>query len=327
MRQIVLRTPGEFIERHIDPPGAAPGEALVRIHRVGICGSDFHAFNGVHPAYSFPRVIGHELGCEVLEIPGNDKSIRPGDHCSIEPYINCDACGPCRMNRPNCCEQLRLFGIHLDGGMQAFLSVPLRLLHKSATLSLDQLALMETLGIGAHAVARAGLRPGEDAMVIGAGPIGLAVVQFALAAGARVRVVEKSEHRRSFARRFVDDVVPDPGETLASAVFDATGSAVAMADSLRLVAPGGRLIFVGLTRDPVSIDDALLHKREVTVYASRNSCHQFPRMIAMVERGEIDTGPWINARLPLAEVPREFAALRRRPDLVKAMVEVGDEDA
>ena len=152
------------------------------------------------------------------------------------------------------------------------------LLHKSATLSLDQLAMIETLGIGAHAVERSELKAGEQALVIGAGPIGLGVILFAKAAGANVQAVELNPFRRTFAEQLGAEATLEPGDRLADVVFDATGRADSMGKSLSYVAPTGRLVFVGLTRDPISIDDALFHKREITLYASRNSHGQFPEL-------------------------------------------------
>jgi 2-desacetyl-2-hydroxyethyl bacteriochlorophyllide A dehydrogenase len=326
LRQIVLTTPGHFLETEIAPPNPSTGEALVRVRKVGVCGSDFHAYAGEHPMYTFPRVLGHEISGEVLRIADNGAGISTGDRCAIEPYISCGKCRACGIRRPNCCDNLQLFGVHVDGGMQGFLSVPIRLLHKSDRLSLDQLALVETLGIGAHAVARSGLTEGEEVLVVGAGPIGLAVIQFAVAAGGRVRVLERSASRREFARQFVPVALERADEHLTDVVFDATGNAKAMEASVQLVAPGGRLVFVGICRDSICIDDPLFHKREMTLYASRNSSFQFPKIIRMIEAGEIDTTPWISARLPLRDVPRVFPDLPTRPNLVKAIVDVDDTD-
>ena len=206
--------------------------------------------------------------------------------------------------------------------MQTFLAVPIELLHASSVLSMDQLALVETLGIGAHAVTRSGVANGEEVLVIGAGPIGLSVWQFARAAGAAVRLLETSASRRAFAERFGAEVLSAPDGRLADVVFDATGSAVSMAASLRHVAPAGRLTFVGICRDPVPLDDPLFHAREVTLYASRNSRDQFPRIIRMIEEGRIDTHPWITDRIALSDVPRIFGELRQRPHTIKAIVEV-----
>jgi 2-desacetyl-2-hydroxyethyl bacteriochlorophyllide A dehydrogenase len=328
MRQILLKAPGEFIEKHVPRPIPALGEALVRVRKVGICGSDLHAFAGRHPAYTYPRILGHELAGEVVEVSRNSSGIEVGDECAIEPYLSCGRCRACQMGRTNCCEHLRLFGIHVDGGMQAFLSVPVSLLHKSKTLSLDQLALIETLGIGAHAVGRSGLAAGEEVLVIGAGSIGLAVIQFAQNAGARARVLEMKEWRRKFAYEHLGvETLAESDKHLADVVFDATGSARSMSGSLEHVAPGGRLVFVGLTKEPVNIDDTLLHKHEITLFASRNSCGQFPRIIRMIAEGKIDTALWITDRLRLADVPACFKDLSEKVEFVKAMVDVNDSDS
>jgi 2-desacetyl-2-hydroxyethyl bacteriochlorophyllide A dehydrogenase len=326
MRQITLQQPGAFVSADVAPPRAGPGEALVRVHRVGVCGTDLHAFAGRQPFFSYPRVLGHELGVEVLEAPPGEHGLRPGDRCAVEPYLSCGRCHACRLGKTNCCETLQVLGVHCDGGMVGLLAVPAERLYKSERLSLDQLALVETLGIGAHAVARSGLRPGEEVLVVGAGPIGLAVVQFARAAGGRVRVIDLSPARRAFAERFGVETLAGPDGRLAEVVFDATGSAAAMQASFDLVAHGGRLVFVGLVQDRVSFDDPLFHRRELTLLASRNSCGDFPRIIRLIEEGHIDTAPWVTHRLGLAEVPRAFAGLRGEPGLVKAMIEVGDAD-
>jgi 2-desacetyl-2-hydroxyethyl bacteriochlorophyllide A dehydrogenase len=328
MRQILLKTPGEFIEKQAPRPTPALGEALVRIRKVGICGSDLHAFAGRHPAYTYPRILGHELAGEVVEVPPNHTGIEVGDHCAIEPYLSCGACRACQTGRTNCCEHLRLFGVHIDGGMQGFLSVPVSLLHKSKTLSLDQLALIETLGIGAHAVSRSGVAAGEEVLVIGAGPIGLAVIQFAQNAGAQVRVLEMKEWRRKFAHDHLDvETLAEPDKRLADVVFDATGSARSMSGSLEYVAPGGRVVFVGLTKGLVTINDTLMHKREMTLFASRNSCSQFPRIIQMIAEGKIDTSLWITDRLRLTDVPTCFKGLSEKTEFVKAIVDVNDSDS
>jgi 2-desacetyl-2-hydroxyethyl bacteriochlorophyllide A dehydrogenase len=326
MRQIVLQAPGEFIERQVPEPLTEPGHVLIRMRRVGVCGSDFHAFGGTHPAYTYPRILGHELAGEVVQAPADQNSVKQGDSCAIEPYWACGHCLACLKGRTNCCDNIRVFGIHIDGGLQGMLSVPLHLVHRSALLNLDQLALVETLGIGAHAVQRSGLEKGESALVIGAGPIGLAVMQFAQAAGAEVVVVEKNQRRREFAASFGVEALADAGARMADVVFDATGSAAAMSASLEHVLTTGRLVFAGLTRDAVCLDDPLLHRREITVLASRNSRAQFSRIIRMIETSEIDISRWINERMSLAEVPKRFSSLIGNSSLIKAMIEIEDAD-
>lgn len=325
MKQVVLESPGRFAERQAPIPVPAAGEALIHVEKVGVCGSDFHAFAGRHPVYTYPRVLGHELSGVVITAPANDRGIRKGDRCAIDPYINCGECRACFMGRSNCCERLRVIGIHVDGGMQEFLSVPVGQLYKSDSLSLEQLALVETLGIGAHAVARSGLRAGQEAIVVGAGPIGIGAAQFARVAGAKVHIVEKSAGRQAFVEEMGYSASADAKGLSAEVVFDATGSAETMGSSLSLVATGGTLVFVGLTRDMVSIDDALFHRREVTLLASRNSCRQFPRAIRLIEEGKIDTRYWVTHRLTLSEVSSQFPELPAKHRLIKAIVDVQDE--
>jgi 2-desacetyl-2-hydroxyethyl bacteriochlorophyllide A dehydrogenase len=322
LKQIVLEAPGRFTEHDAAMPVALAGHALVRIGKVGVCGSDFHAFAGRHPIYTYPRVIGHELSGIVVTAPVSDKGIQPGDRCAIEPYLSCGLCRACLQRRNNCCERIRVLGIHIDGGMQEFLSVPMALLHKSASLSLDQLALVETLGIGAHAVDRSGLQAGESALVVGAGPIGIAVSQFASERGAHVHIVEKSAWRRSFVEQMGYPASDSADARQADVVFDATGNADAMSASLARVATGGRLVFVGLTRDPVTIDDSLFHRREITLLASRNSFGLFPRIIRLIEEGQIDASHWVTDHLTLGEVVSQFQLLPQRSTLIKAIVHV-----
>lgn len=321
MRQIVLDEPGRFSTRDAADPDVPAGYALVAVKRIGVCGTDLHAFAGRQPFFSYPRVLGHELGVEVLAVPAGESRVKVGDRCAVEPYLNCGTCGVCRVGRTNCCETLRVLGVHTDGGMTERIAVPTGKLFPSKTLSPDQLALVETLGIGQHAVERAGLSSGVDVLVVGAGPIGLAVVQFAKAAGAAVRVLELNPNRRAFVERFGAAAIPAFDGNLASVVFDATGSKAAMEMSLEFVAFGGTLVYVGLVNDAVSIDDPLFHRREVTLKASRNSAGAFPTIMRMIDEGTIDTTPWVTHRMGLAEVPAKFAGLPKDPNLVKCIID------
>src|SRR4026207_1517690 len=174
MKAIQLEAPKVFRRIEIAEPGSlGEGEALVRVQRVGICGTDISGYLGKMPFYSYPRIPGHELGIEVLAVGSGVENIKPGARCSIEPYMNCQKCFSCRRGRPNCCENLQVLGVHTDGGLRPQIVVPARKLHASARLTFDQLALVETLAIGCHAVSRSGLTGDETCLIIGAGPIGL----------------------------------------------------------------------------------------------------------------------------------------------------------
>ena len=337
MRQVMLVEPGRFETVEAAEPERKAGEAAVRVHRVGVCGTDLHAFAGRQPFFSYPRVLGHELGVEVLEVDENDCGIEVGDRCAVEPYLHCGRCIACRQGRTNCCEQLRVLGVHVDGGMRPMFTVPVDLLQPSPKLSFDQLALVETLGIGAHAVERAAPRPGESSLVIGAGPIGLGVMQSLQAAGADPIVADVSDGRLRFCREHLGierGLNPQAGEfeqrlrdanggDLPALIFDATGQPRSMAGTFDLAAAGGRIVFVGLFPGEVSFDDPNFHRRELTLLASRNAtAATLRRLIDRMERGEIDTAPWITHRLALDDVPTRFADLPGAAGLIKAMIRV-----
>ncbi len=320
MLQIALQKPGEFVQREVPEPIPAGGEALVRVHRIGVCGTDWHAFAGRQPFFNYPRVLGHELGVEVVSVPENARGIRVGSHCAIEPYLYCGICSACLAGKTNCCLRLQTLGVHTDGGMQPLFTIPVHLLHPSATLSLEQLALVETLGIGAQAVRRSQLQPQETALVVGTGPIGLATLQFARATGATVRIIEPGELRRQFAAQFQAETMAQWDGQPADVVFDATGNQASMEKSFDFVAQAGRLVFVGLVLGRIAFDDPSFHRREMTLLASRNSAGLFPQIIRMIEQGAIDTSPWISHRFQLREVPEKFPAVQQQPNLVKAVI-------
>jgi threonine dehydrogenase-like Zn-dependent dehydrogenase len=195
MLQVTLEKPGQFTASDASEPVRAAGDAIVRVRRIGVCGTDLHAFAGRQPFFEYPRILGHELGVEVVDPGDAPHGLKPGDRCSVEPYLNCGHCIACRRGKTNCCTQLKCLGVHTDGGMRTLIAVPARKLHRSMKLDLDQLALVETLGIGAHAVERAEISRDDFVLVIGAGPIGLSVLQFAIASGATIAVMDVSESR------------------------------------------------------------------------------------------------------------------------------------
>src|SRR3954465_3669473 len=202
MKALSLDAPQQF--RRIDipgPPPLGPGDALVRVHRVGVCGTDVSGYLGKMPLFSYPRIPGHELGVEVLAVGAAVANVRAGDRCSVEPYINDPDSYASRRGRPNCCERLQVLGVHIDGGMRPLVALAARKLHASSKLEWQQLALVETLAIGCHAVSRSGLTSEETCLIIGAGPIGLATLEFVKLTGAKTAVADLSERRLEFCRR------------------------------------------------------------------------------------------------------------------------------
>jgi threonine dehydrogenase-like Zn-dependent dehydrogenase len=317
MRALSLDQPGHFQWTQL-PPAAAPGpgEALVRIRTVGVCGTDLHAFKGRQPFFSYPRILGHELGVEVLSLGSGVTQLVPGDLCAVNPYLHCGTCIACRQGKTNCCTQLKVLGVHTDGGMREEMILPAAHLYPSKKLTLEELALIETLGIGCHAVNRAAPQAGERALVIGAGPIGCTVMEFLRLRGISYEVLDLSASRRGFASAHLGPArlhesaasVLEQTPELPTLVFDCTGNKASMEAAFEYTAPGGKLVFVGLFVGDVTFHDPdPFHRRELTILSSRNAVsqeHQF--ILEAVESGRIQTKPWVSELCPVDYAPERF---------------------
>lgn len=336
MKVITLTEPCKFSLGEASPPGQpGPGEAVIRVHRVGVCGTDIHAYRGKMPYLTYPRILGHELGVEVVSVGAGVTNVKPGDRCAVEPYLNCGGCIACRAGKTNCCISLQVLGVHTDGGMRDAIVVPAHKLHPANDLGYEQLALIETLGIGAHAVDRGQLQPHEWVLVIGAGPIGLTVIQFAQLITRNIIVMDVNPTRLDFAsehfhiahalradREPLGRIEQITNGDLPTAVFDATGNAQSMMDAFQYVAHGGRLVYAGLIQADITFSDPFFHRREITLLATRNAtAREFQRIVGLVRSGQIDTTSWITHRAPAADMISAFDGwLRPDSGLVKAMV-------
>ena len=327
MQALQLEQPKAF--RFIDiaePPAPAAGEAVVRVHAVGICGTDYGGYLGKMPFFSYPRIPGHELGVEVVAVGPGVTNVRPGDRCCVEPYLNCQQCSSCTRGLTNCCEHNQTLGVHCDGGLRPLFTVPARKLHPSPRLSHEQNALVETLAIGCHAIDRGHATAGETVLIVGAGPIGLAALEFAKLTGGRVLVMDMVPGRLDFVRTrmgVADTILatgtPADAEAVArltegrmcDVVIDATGSHVSMSGALGLCSFGGRLVYVGITQQDLVLPHApVMHRRELSILASRNALpRDFTRIIRLIEEGTIDTRPWITHHTPFADTIRVFPTL------------------
>lgn len=338
MKAIQLEKPKHFRRIDVPEPGdPGPGDAIVRVHRVGICGTDYSGYLGKMPFFSYPRIPGHELGIEVVAVGPGVTNVRPGDRCAVEPYINCQKCYTCVRGHTNCCENHQTLGVHCDGGLQPLFKLPARKLHISRQLSFEQLALVETLAIGCHAIYRGQPKPDETVLVVGAGPIGLSVIEFAKLSGARTIALDINPQRLAFVRErmgIADTILAQGTDAdferlkemtagrLANVVVDATGSNVSMARSLNYVGFAGRLVFVGITTQEISFPHPLMHRREMTLLASRNALSaDFGRIIELIETGRIDTRPWISHRAGFDEMIDRFEGwLDPASAVIKAIV-------
>ena len=337
MDSIVCNEPNQFMLRREEMPRPLPGEALVRIRRVGVCGTDYHAYRGRQPYFTYPRVLGHELAGEIDMVESNAVGLTKGDRVAILPYLQCGQCVACRNNRPNCCTNLKVLGVHMDGGMREYLTVPVTHLLPSSALSLDQLAVVEPLSIAAHAVRRAQIVPGEFVLVIGMGPIGLGVSKFATLAGGRVIALDVNEKRLQFghqwsgtahAVRAGEDALKTVEELTSgefpTVVFDATGNAQSMSQALQFLAHSGRLVYVGLVQADFSLSDPEFHKRETTLLSSRNATREdFETVMKFMEQGKVDVDAFITHRAPFAEFVQAFDKWTDpQSKVIKAVVEL-----
>jgi 2-desacetyl-2-hydroxyethyl bacteriochlorophyllide A dehydrogenase len=337
MQAIVCREPGELALEERPEPVRGEAEALIGVRRVGLCGTDFHIYEGAHPYLEYPRVIGHEFSGEVLEAPAKS-GLKQGQAVVINPYLSCGTCVACRNGKPNCCVRIAVLGVHRDGGCCERLSVPLSNIYPAANLTLDQAASTEFLAIGAHAVARAALKSGARVLVIGAGPIGLGVALFAGIAGADVTILDRDNARAVFAeendiaRRAI--VVGADTESLIAEltkgegfdfVFDATGSRVSIEASFRYVGHGGTLVLVSVVGENITFSDPEFHKREMTIMGSRNATRSdFERVMSAIETNRVPLAKLITHRTSLSgtilDLPRWST---EKVGLVKALVEIG----
>lgn len=310
-------------------PLRAPGEALVRIKRVGLCGTDFHIFSGNQPFLSYPRVMGHELAGEIVEVDDRS-SLTVGELVTINPYLPCGTCIACRKAKPNCCTHIRVMGVHIDGGMTEYVSVPEKAVVPVPGLTSDQAAMVEFLSIGAHAVRRGGITGEDRVLVVGAGPIGVAAALFAQLAGAEVSLIDTNAGRLDYAARAIGlhhtATVDDGVEAWLNerthgdgfdAVFDATGSARAIEKGFSYVAHGGRYVLVSVVKDTISFADPEFHKREMTLIGSRNATrHDFQLVIDLIREGAIPTAALQTHAFALEDLARVVPELMADPGSV-----------
>lgn len=336
MLSVVCVEPGTIKTEEREEPALQPGMVKIRIRRIGICGTDYHIYEGLHPFLEYPRVMGHELSGEVAEInPGANVAV--GDTVIVNPYLPCGECVACRKDKPNCCTNISVLGVHADGGMCEYLNVPEAQLYPATDLSVDQAAMVEFLAIGAHGVRRGEVQDGDKVLVVGAGPIGLGAALFASIAGASVSILDMNPARVKRASELVEGstgfVLGDNlAEQLAEhtdnemydVVLDATGNKRAMEASIRNVAHGGSCVFISVVKDQIEFEDPFFHAREMRLIGSRNATKvDFEHVINCIKSGKIPTDELNTHSAPLAELPQKIPQwLEEQATLIKAIAVV-----
>lgn len=336
MLTVICETPGTLRAEQRERPVRGEGEVLLRVKRVGVCGTDLHIFTGNQPFLQYPRVMGHELSGVVEEpVPGG--RLVAGDVAYVMPYLSCGKCVACRQGKTNCCVNIQVLGVHRDGAFTEYLSLPEAFVHKAEGVSLDQAAMVEFLAIGAHGVRRGNVQKGQRVLVVGAGPIGMAAMIFARMRGGIVTAIDGRQDRLDFCTRelgVAHAVALGAGdEAQLSAitegeyfdvVFDATGNGKAIERGFAFVAHGGTYVLISVVRDTITFSDPEFHKRETTLLGSRNATTEdFETVIAAMRDGLVPTAALNTHRMALADVPADFAQLLDPArGVVKAIVEV-----
>lgn len=337
MKVLVCTKPGLLEYKKLQVPEMQPGHAILKIKRIGICGTDLHAYQGTQPYFSYPRILGHELAADLVDADGAD-GFEPGEALTFIPYFSCKKCIACRNGKPNCCTQIKVCGVHTDGGMAEYFSVPSDALIKNKGLGYDELALVEPLAIGAHGIRRAQVIKDEFVLVTGAGPIGLATMEFARMAGAKVIALDVNDTRLQFCKTrlnipyTINALTENVAERLQeitngdmpTVVIDATGNQKAINNAFQFMAHGGRYVLIGLQRGEISFSHPEFHKRESTLMSSRNATREdFEYVMDSMSKGLIDPATYITHRVMFDGVKEEFEKwLDPSSGLIKAIVEL-----
>lgn len=336
MKTLICTTPHQFDYADTTAPVAGKGETLLKIKRIGICGTDLHAYEGTQPFFSYPRILGHELAAEIVTTDAADFAV--GEAVTFIPYFYCGECIACRMDKPNCCASIKVCGVHVDGGMREYLNIPSYALVHGEGLSYDELALVEPLAIGAHGVRRAAVEAGEFVLVIGAGPIGLGTMEFARIAGGKVIAMDINDNRLAFCKEKlkVDFTINPAAEDalgklkgitngdMPTVVIDATGSLKAINNAFQYLGHGGRYVLIGLQKNDISFNHPEFHKRESTLMSSRNATRaDFEHVVAAMKKGWVNPATYITHRVKFDDVKDNFESwLNPATGVIKAMVEM-----
>ena len=333
MKYIICEEPHKFKFLEKEVPLKKNGEALLKVHRIGICGTDLHAYEGNQAFFKYPRILGHELAAEILEIDENKNGLKNGDHVIIMPYVSCGTCVACRNGKTNCCANINVLGVHIDGGMQEFISVRTDLLILANNLSFNEMAIIEPLAIGAHAIRRANVQKGETIVVMGCGPIGIGLMKLAQIVGAKVIALDVNEERLNYVKDDIGvahaiNVMDQPmekiaeitGGDMATVVFDATGSRKALESGIEYMSHGGRYVLVGLSKGELTYSHPQIHAKETTLMCSRNATlEDFQFVIDHIK--QFPTNTFITHEVHFSEMIGNFDSwLLPETGVIKAMV-------
>ena len=336
MKYIVCEKPHEFLIKEKEMPIRKQGEVLLKIRKVGVCGTDIHAYGGTQPFFEYPRILGHELAAEYIE--GEVEGFKKGDRVTFIPYFHCGECIACTNGLTNCCANIKVFGVHIDGGMAEYITIPEQYLLHGQGLDYDQLTLVEPLAIAAHGVRRAAVQAKDTVLVMGVGPIGIGLINFAKIAGAKVIAMDINQYRLDFCKEelgadeIINPMTEDVVERLKqitngnmpTVVIDATGNRNVMNSAFNYMSHGGRFVLVGLQKGELVFNHPEFHKRESTLMSSRNATtDDFNYVMECLKSGKIDPLKYITHRASFENMIGEFDKwIDPKNNVIKAIIEL-----
>jgi 2-desacetyl-2-hydroxyethyl bacteriochlorophyllide A dehydrogenase len=328
MKAVYLKQPGNVRIKEIEQRPLKDGEALLRIHSTGICGSDIGAYRGVNNLVSYPRILGHELAGEILSIPrDNPKGLKAGEKVIVDPYIYCGSCYPCSLGRTNCCTNLKTLGVHIDGGMSETFAHPANMLVKvPADMAWDIVPLAEPLCISLHGLHRLGLKPKEFIAISGAGPIGILAALAAIHYGAVPILIDPLETRLEFARTMGIKNTVNPSAAnlpeyireitfgrMAECVMEASGANSAIRSVLDIVSHAGRIVLTGWPHTETSIPTDVITKKEIDLRGARTSVGNFEEAVELIHSGKVNVSPLLTQVIPIEEAPAVIRDIDKNP--------------
>ncbi len=337
MKAIILEEPTKFKNIEVAAPKAPNfNEVTLKIKRLGVCGTDLHAYNGKQPFFTYPRILGHEIAAEITALGKGVTHLKMGDLCAVMPYRNEIEDQAVRRGKTNCGSSLKVFGVHEDGAMQEFINYPAHLVYPSNELSLDQIAMIEPMAIGSHAVERADIQPDDIVLVVGAGPIGIGTVGMALLKAAKVIVLDMNQNRLDFIRnkfpsvatlQLNEEVENSLKEMLngdlPTIILDATGNKDSMQNCMNYIASSGTIVYIGLFIGDITFHDPMFHRKEITLKSSRNAvATDFIKLIRLLKAGLINIDGFITHRIAFDTLIENWNKLYLPEEkVIKAVIE------
>lgn len=329
MKSVVLTQARKIeIQEHPVPQVNNPDDVLIRVKAVGICGSDVHAYDGSLSTIRYPRTIGHEVVGEVVSVGTAVEHVQPGDHVAMDPVVSCGQCLPCLNGRRNVCRDVKCMGVAAEGGAAEFIVLPAgNVVKMPMNLPWKDAVLAEPFTIGSNATARARVAPGDMALVMGAGTIGLVSMQAARQRGATVMIADIVDSRLALAKKLgADRIVNTKREDLAAAVsdftggegvtvyIDAVGAPWSLAMGMELTAPTGRVVALGLSADELKFPQSAISRKELELVGSRMHSNRFPEAIGWISEGKVQTGPMVTHSFPFTQAQAAFDLIEKSPE-------------